>query len=643
MPQQRTKTTMNIKFVARCSLLSLVLVDATNRYLRGADSNYTSRTLLAQQVRGGEAIDPDDYLDNRLLRLSTNQLVLGGGVIAPENCPTPDLDASCPTDTEATVAEEEISCRGCIYANACIASAAGFLIRRDCQNAAFANSEATGNNLNCPAVQPTDLCLDLIDPVACDNCEYGNNCLADQAGFNSVTDCERVATPPPVEEGFVNPALLLCRNPDPSFLCFDNAKFICGENECLYNSTCQANAAGIVLSTCRVADQSTCRDVSFAGIFCVPGTPVICGLGCIYDSQCKANSAGYSAATCGPVPEPEPEVADTTNTNVNTGELGSSATNNQANCGLSTCPPVFNAVKFACASAPVDPILCRDGCCEYDNRCLAAGAGFNTQLSCLLRNPPVEDTDTSTASNNAGNGSTEALPDLAPEDCPNVRDDIPCTGRENLVLCRGCEYFNRCFASGAGFNEGSCVRKDVAPAFPAATEPALAAPAPPPTSLPTDQPSEPAATVDEPVAAVDEPAEPVPVQSTTADEPAAPAPLPTSPPADQPTDAPAPVCPPVSTSKICPSSFNPVNCDTCRYENICKAEAAGFTQSQCTNSFAAPAPAPALTFGSGLGGYGGGSAGISTDSTTSFLSQVKSVPAPAPSTSTNFGGFGTFP
>jgi hypothetical protein len=467
------------------------------------------------------------------------------------------------------------------------------------------------------------LCLDLIDPVACDNCEYGNNCLADQAGFNSVTDCKRVATPPPKEEGFVNPALLLCRTPDPSFFCIDNAAFICGENECLYNSTCQANAAGITLSTCRVADQSTCREVTFAGIFCVPGTPVICGLGCIYDSQCKANSAGYSAATCGPVPEPEPEpeeVADTTN--VNTGELGSTATNNQANCGLSRCPPVFNAVKFSCASAPVDPILCRDGCCEYDNRCLAAGAGFNTQLSCLLRDPPVQDSGGASnggSNNGGGNGNTQELPNLAPEDCPNVRDDIPCTGSENPVLCRGCEYFNRCFASGAGFNQDTC---EGAAAVAATVD-------------------EPAATVDEPVAAVDEPVAPAPVPSTTADEPAAPAPPPSSPPTDQPTDAPASVCPPVSTSEICAASFNPVNCGTCRYQNICKAEAAGFNDSQCTAAFAAPAPAPDSTFGSGLGGYGGAGAGAgsSTDSTPSFLSQL----APAPSTSTNFGGFGTVP
>jgi hypothetical protein len=621
--------------VAICTLLvclSLVLVNATNKHLRGPEIDTNNDNL-------NQSNDWNDRGD-RILRLSTNQLVLGGGPIDPEECPAVASGANCPTDTGE---DERTSCRGCKYANACQASGAGFLIRRDCQLAAFVNSgvEDFGNNLNCPNVKATDLCLDLIDPVACNNCEYGNGCFADQAGFNVKTECEKVATPEPVKEGFVNPALLNCRTPDPSFLCFDNILLTCGENECLYNSTCQANAATVALSTCRVIfDASKCQKVGFAGNFCaVGGDPVFCGEGCIYDNQCKANNAGYSTATCGPVPPPvvanTTDTEDTTGDNINTSDLPPA--NTPAVCDPSKCPPVLEAVQNSCGPV-VNPIRCRDDCCEYSNRCLAAGAGFNTQLDCLLRND--EGSGSGTASNNDSAGGSNAnsggagtdLPDL--DVCPNVRDDIPCTGSSKPVLCRGCEYFNRCFAAGAGFNGDTCLLKGA---------PVVVAP-PPPTLAPTP--------------------------------PTAPTPPPTFSPTTKPSPAPTqPRCPVSSTAKICSSAFNEVKCpDNCRYQNICKAQAAGFTTAQCPSSFAsAPAPAPTFQITAGTAGsqpsapkpaptfslvtspsapkpaptFGGFGAGSNTsptaDGTSSFLNLIKGTGGSSPSgSSSSFGGLGGF-
>jgi hypothetical protein len=619
--------------VAICTLLvclSLVLVSAihTNKHLRGPEND------------NNDDLQEWDERRDRILRLSTNQLVLGGGPIDPEECPPVNSGANCPTNTDA---DEETSCRGCKYANACQASGAGFLIRRDCQLAAFVNSgvEDFGNNLNCPSVKATDLCLDLIDPVACNNCEYGNGCFADQAGFNVKTECEKVATPPPVEEGFVNPALLLCRTPDPSFLCFDNILLTCGANECLYNSTCQANAATVALSTCQVIfDASKCQKVSFTGSFCaVGGAPVFCGEGCIYDNQCRANNAGFSTATCGPVPPPvvanttDADATDTTGDNINTQELAPA--NTPAVCDPSECPQVKDAVQNACGPE-VNPIRCRNDCCEYSNRCLAAGAGFNTQLDCLLREAETSGsgtgTDASGGSNANSGGAGTDLPDL--DVCPAVRDDIPCTGSSKPVLCRGCEYFNRCFAAGAGFNGDTCLLKGA---------PVVLAP-PPPTQAPTP--------------------------------PTDPTPPPTNRPTNKPTAAPTqPRCPVSSTANICSSAFNEVKCpDNCRYQNICKAQAAGFTTAQCPSSFAsAPKPAPtfqitagsvgsqpsapkpAPTFlsvvssGSGsapkpaptFGGFGVGSNTSPTGTTSSFLDSIKGGTSPS-SSSSSFGGLGGF-
>jgi hypothetical protein len=453
--------------------LSLVLVNATKTHLRRPDKD----------ERG------DEERGDRILRLSTNQLVLGGGPVDPAACPPINATANCPTDT----GEDEItSCRGCKYANPCQASGAGFLIRRDCQSAAFVNSgiEDFGNNLNCPSTKATKLCLDLIDPISCNNCEYGNGCIADQAGFDVPTECEKVETPPPLEEGFINPAFLLCKTPDPSFICFDDALLSCGENDCLYNSTCQAKAAAVALNTCRaIFDVSTCQKVGFGASSCVPGTPVFCGLGCIYESQCQANTADFSAATCEPVPPPVVATTTTTGTggttptnNINTEEL--QPVNTPAVCVPATCPLVKEAVRNGCRADDFNPISCRNDCCDYDNRCLAAGAGFNTQLECLLRNAETSGSGTgaSGGSNANSGGAGTDLPDL--EVCPAVRDDIPCTGSEKRVVCRGCEYFNRCFASGAGFNGDTCSLKG-APVAGAATPPPPPAPTPPAPPAPT--------------------------------------------------------------------------------------------------------------------------------------------------------------
>jgi hypothetical protein len=91
-----------------------------------------------------------------------------------------------------------------------------------------------------------------------------------------------------------------------------------------------------------------------------------------------------------------------------------------------------------------EPIFCES--CEYENSCLAKAAGYNT-TNCQST-PPVEVVIIEEEV------PAVVVPDL--EVCPPITFSIPCTGSAKPVRCRGCEYGNRCFAAGAGFNNDDC-------------------------------------------------------------------------------------------------------------------------------------------------------------------------------------------
>jgi hypothetical protein len=651
---------MKTKFAVGCALLCLAVVNATKGHLRGTDDTTPKRAL---------------------------QLFLGGGPIDPEDCPLTDPENVCDTTIMNTV-----SCRGCKYDNKCLASGAGFLIRRECQLNALLFNDPVGFSgaQNCPVVPPTGLCLDLIAPVTCGGCEYGNSCFAEKAGFDLASQCKQVATQPPVEDDFVNPALSKnCPTSNVSFLCLGvDSPVVCGPEACEYNSTCYASAAGFNTTSCEPPpfDQSQCELPSVSAISCDIGEPVECRQ-CLYDSYCIASAAGYSFLDCGPVldPEPEPE----SDPEINTTIAESLPEPEPIQCNVGSCRNPLPAIIFSCGSI-LNPVIC-NGCCEYSNPCLAAGAGLNPQVDCQQRKA-APDSDTDSVKATALNSGTEQLPDLEPAECPSIRDDIPCTGSSKPVLCRGCEYFNRCFAAGAGFSGDTCLLKGApVAATPTAAGPATAAP--PPTSFPADQQITPAvvvvtnvddqstddlaltspptivepASTDRPtsspteqqsttavvvvvvvVADVDDQPEDdlVPTLTSTTVEPAS-----TDPPTSSLTEqqsttaAPTPECPLVPTGKRCFSTLvNPVNCPgDCRYDTLCKAESAGFKKAQCPSIFSAKAPATTSAFGGSLGSFGGGA---TTGTSTSLLGQakqagqLKQAEAPAPE---SLGGFSVFP
>jgi hypothetical protein len=620
---------MKTKFIVRCVLVCLVVVDATNttRHLRGPDSKNDISNIVEEDS------------DSRFLQ---SPFSVASNTQSADDCPLANFTKGCDGSGQ------QVKCggvglgidRGCYYQNDCLAGSAGWLPRRDCQvtalSAQFLVNGASVSSGGCPNVRPTEFCLDLQDRLVCKGCEYGNSCFAFQAGFDAQKDCEKVAPPAPVDEGFVNAALTVCRPPDPSFSCTDNVQiqFICGENNCVYSSTCELAAAGVNVATCA----STCPIVPFVGSFTCDGAgePVQCNSACNYPNLCQAQSAfsnaGAGQPSCGPIPEEteeepeEPPAAVDDGTTTNDPEQAAAAVEPQV-CEPANCPATLAAATAACGFSDL-PVQCK-GCCNYPNKCLAAGAGFNTQLQCSARReagasaPEVE-----------GTTATEPEPDLAPEDCFPISTKIPCTGGPKPVVCRGCEYDNFCFAAGAGFNDESCrLLSDPAPP-PPATPAANAAPPTPPTP----------------------PRPPPPT--------AAPQPAPTS----SPTPVPAPTCPVLPFSN-CPATFDPVLCEfvdlTCKYNNICKAQAATFSSSQCKSQFApAPAPEPISAFESFMGGFNSGGSGSSPtpptafgggssptpptfssggSSPTNFASQFQPAPAPGPSNSFvgEFGGFRT--
>jgi hypothetical protein len=93
------------------------------------------------------------------------------GTPAPNTCPQPAPDRVC------TKEYQPVLCKGCRYANACVAASAGFRAD-DCLTEDPAKSEK-----KCPDPAPGIICTMEYAPVLCDGCKYPNGCVAGAAGY----------------------------------------------------------------------------------------------------------------------------------------------------------------------------------------------------------------------------------------------------------------------------------------------------------------------------------------------------------------------------------------------------------------------------------------------------------------------------
>jgi len=191
-------------------------------------------------------------------------------------CPEPSPDVICidlwaPVRCKTASADYE-----CEYGNLCVAEAAGYSPYNDCYST------------ECPLPDQETNCILSFEPVGCSNsqyslCTYDNECLAEAANFVVQDDC-------------VEAALAGCPVPRETACPFIEAPVVCGGNECEYANLCIAEAADFTESDC-IAVSPTCPppgDFPCTKIY----QPVTCLGGCTYDNLCIADAAGYDSSSC---------------------------------------------------------------------------------------------------------------------------------------------------------------------------------------------------------------------------------------------------------------------------------------------------------------------------------------------------------
>jgi len=147
----------------------------------------------------------------------------------------------------------------------------------------------------------------------------------------------------------------------------------CGSIPCVYNSICEAEAAGATDCCAQVPSDTICTGEN---------VPIKCG-SCEYANQCLADAAGATGC-CNAVPD---GVACASIAEPVTCGANQCAYNNQCEAdaaGATEC--CRNPVDEGCAQN-YDPLLCGRDSCEYVNECVAKKSGFDPS-SCVPKPSP---------------------------------------------------------------------------------------------------------------------------------------------------------------------------------------------------------------------------------------------------------------
>ncbi|CAB9503318.1 Eukaryotic cytochrome b561 [Seminavis robusta] len=252
------------------------------------------------------------------------------------NCALPDANAICPLEFSPVYCYPE----GCQYSNQCTATAAGYSV------------EACAPAI-CPSPDPADQCSRQYNAQTCEtngvSCFYDNTCLA--ASAVGPADCVEIATPE-------NPSS--CPQPPASIACtleFDEK--MCGDMDCRYSNTCLAEAAGFISSTdCR---SPNCPAAGGTDEECGTEIDIVhCGpYSCPYPNRCWSRLAGWAPVECTPA----------------------------------SCPSPPSGI--ACV-LEYDPMICYSESqagvpgCSYSNSCLAESAGYNPSFGECVRASLIE-------------------------------------------------------------------------------------------------------------------------------------------------------------------------------------------------------------------------------------------------------------
>jgi hypothetical protein len=408
----------------------------------------------------------------------------------------------CPTGKNASQCEMgnvEYTCGGikCLYYSECAAVAAGWNIDNDCEGDPVCKYV---DDSQCPPSRTSYTCGER-------DCFYSSECAASLAGWNASTQCTGMSACPTTSYWQT------CET--------SNTSYFCGDNACMYMSACEANLTGWdvarecqVVEACKVADNTSYCEPSDMAYSCGPNP-------CTYAGECEAAAAGWNVSsecesfmTC-PYVSYDGQCNDTNHSYI-CGELecrymngceaitsgwdielnctedyvcdpgdtiGSCPQTSLRNyvCGekecfyLSTCSAEIGGwnTSVDCFEIPactvaewnvscpddLEPVVCSNQECRFDNQCYASAAGFN-ESECIDDSIYNSTTGGATAPPNITVISITrnvSNPDCKTPDptwlCASKYEPVQCSksGNTSSDMATVCVYSNECLATGAGW------------------------------------------------------------------------------------------------------------------------------------------------------------------------------------------------
>ena len=175
----------------------------------------------------------------------------------------------------------------------------------------------------CPTLQSDVICSTDWDPYICGThqCEYSNDCVARNSGFNITTQCQKASEPstevPATEDASSSVSGSSASNcptqQNPDLFCTTHwDPYECGIHKCRYGNDCEALVAGFnvtthctrVGSTNSSSSSNTTSNTAFdcpvfpPDLFCEEvWQPYLCVDQCQYTNDCYATASGFNVTS----------------------------------------------------------------------------------------------------------------------------------------------------------------------------------------------------------------------------------------------------------------------------------------------------------------------------------------------------------
>jgi hypothetical protein len=418
-----------------------------------------------------------------------------------------------------------------------------YVLEQSSSNMDIANAT---NVTECPVIGPAVTCAIEYAPVLCNSlCYYDNECTAAGAGWNTQQDCSPVKSSWSMLQNLTGSWMDVLLAKDTSTTITESTGHIRNclchlqDAPCTCSESSPSTATAATTTNTKENAMDTCP-MTIPLVLCLPSVVAYTCGSCTYAGRCEARYAGWNVTQ------------DCTAMSIS---------------NLCHNPPT----NHSCSTVNIEPVLCGNVGCVYDNLCLSVAAGWPADLcgsvypsegeilcKCPASTPDCCDTIQESLLN-ATDVSVE--PAVTVQDI-NITDTAPvtvcktpavnntCSTANKPVSCGnvGCVYDNLCLSVAAGW----------------------------PADLCTVQPTDNSPVQSTPVGVA--PATPVqtgisPQKNTTAQT--------NNSTSNTSSSSPEPACP-VPTG-MCTMEYAPVACSSrgsttrkCQYSNACKAVTAGF-------------------------------------------------------------------